>query len=187
MVSSLSGRGARFFYRARVRSVHVAAPEKARPALPANMRRDTEAVGGFFEDLPVLAFVLAGVLSVAGTACWTGEQARESGLEVSLERSADLLITSVVLSLTGTSATPSMDSIRCAELSEAFCCLDQWEAALVSVWCVHPASEPLLVVSTTDGEPGLASHQRVFLNALFPGGTVGIVEVRVLVWASSQG
>ena len=151
------------------------------------MRRDTEAVGGFFEDLPVLAFVLAGVLSVAGTACWTGEQARENGLEESLERSADLLVTSVVQSLTGTSVTPSLDSIRCAELSEAFCCLDRWEAALVSVWCVHPAPEPLLVLSTADGEPGLASYQRAFLNALCPGGTVGIVEVRVLVWESLQG
>lgn len=146
------------------------------------MRRDTDGVGGFFEDLPVLAFVLAGVLSVAGTASWTGEALSDGEVREGLESAARHLAASVAIELAGAGALPSTDSVRGANLSGPLDGLPEDTCALVSVWCLHPDPEPLIVAATAEGDPPEAFSARALLNVLCEGGVVGIAEVRVLVW-----
>jgi hypothetical protein len=151
------------------------------------MRGDTDGVGGFFEDLPVLAFVLAGVVSVAGTACWAAEIISEFDASERLEAGADLLVAEVMMELTRSGPTPPTESIRRADLSVPFGHMAEGTAGAVSIWCVHPSTEPLLVAWTAEGEPCDACSARAFMNALLEDGAVCVVEVRALVWEASQG
>lgn len=146
------------------------------------MRCDVEGVGGFFEDLPVLAFVLAGVVSVAGTASWVSEQISDADGYSVLEVNASLLVDAVVSELTGSGPVPSTDSVRGANLTAPVGRLADGIAAVVSVWCVHPVLEPLVVVVAIDGDPSVVCSHRALVNAVTDGGVIGIVEVRALVW-----
>ncbi len=150
------------------------------------MRSDQDAVGGFFEDLPVLAFVLAGVMSVAGTACWTNGQLSETDDSDALGLAAARLAADVVMELRGDGALPSIETVRSANLSLQLAGLTEGLACLVSVWCIHPALEPLLVVGVTDSDPEVASSGRVLMNASCVGGIVSVLEVRVLVWETHK-
>jgi hypothetical protein len=151
------------------------------------MREDIDGVGGFFEDLPVLAFVLAGVLSVAGTACWTAERLSEGDAFERLEACADLLVAEVVTELTQSGPTPSTESVRRANLSVPFGHMAEGTACVVSVWCIHPSVELLLVASAAGGEPCGACSVRALMNALCEDGAVGVLEVRALVWEAQPG
>jgi len=151
------------------------------------MRGDQEAVGGFFEDLPVLAFVLAGVMSVAGTACWTSGQLSGTDDSDALGLSATRLAADVVMGLGGSGVLPSIEAVRSANLSVQLASLPEGLACLVSVWCIHPDVELLLVVGDDDSDPEVASSERVLVNASCDGGFVGILEVRVLVWETQKG
>ncbi len=146
------------------------------------MRGDVDAVGGFFEDLPVLAFVLAGVMSVAGTASWASGIMSESDRDEALERSASLLACSVVIELQDAGDVPTAEAVMRANLSEVLDSLPDGLGCLVSVWCVHPEDGLLLTVSRGAGEHVLACSAKVLMNAICGGGAVGILEVRVLVW-----
>lgn len=146
------------------------------------MRGDTEAVGGFFEDLPVLAFVLAGVLSVAGTASWTSVMLADDERCEALELAASQLLVRVVSEIRGGDVLPTTEAVKRANLSSPMSELPDGVVSLVSVWCVHPVNECLLTVSRCDGEPTIACSESVFINALCDGGMIGILEVRVLVW-----
>lgn len=146
------------------------------------MRGDTEAVGGFFEDLPVLAFVLAGVLSVAGTASWASGMMSEGDLCEELERSASQLVAAVVAELRGVDTLPTVEAVRHADISGLMRTLPEGAEGLVSVWSAHPVNERILVVGSCEGEPLLARSESMLMNAVFDGGAVGILEVRVLVW-----
>ncbi len=146
------------------------------------MRSDTEAVGGFFEDLPVLAFVLAGVLSVAGTASWTSVMLADDERCEALELAASQLLVKVVSEICGADVLPTTESVRRANLSSPMDELPDGVVGLVSVWCVHPVNECLLMVSLCEGEPTIACSEGALIDALCDGGMVGILEVRVLVW-----
>ncbi|MGD9962435.1 MAG: hypothetical protein AB7S97_00825 [Thermoplasmata archaeon] len=140
------------------------------------------AVGGFFEDLPVLAFVLAGVLSVAGTASWASGMLSEDEWCEELERSASQLVAAVVAELRGVDILPTVEAVRQADVSSLMRALPEGTHGLVSVWSVHPVTERLLMVGSCEGEPLLARSESMLMNAVFDGGAVGILEVRVLVW-----
>jgi len=146
------------------------------------MRADVDAVGGFFEDLPVLAFVLAGVMSVAGTASWVSGTLSESDGYDALDRSASRLACSIAFGLQDTGGLPTVESVVGANLSEAMSVLPDGFGFLVSVWSIHPEDGCLLTVSDGAGEPGSARSATALLNVLCDDGIVGILEVRVLVW-----
>ncbi|GEM_PF-2173050 len=150
------------------------------------MRGNQDAVGGFFEDLPVLAFVLAGVMSVAGTACWTSGQLSETDDSDALGQSAARLVADVVVDLRGDGALPSVEAVRSANLSLRLAGLPEGLACLISVWCIHPDLESLLVVGEADSDLEVARSERALMNASCEGGVVGILEVRVLVWESQK-
>lgn len=148
----------------------------------APMRWDTGAIGGFFEDLPVLAFVLAGTLSVACTASWaSGFMSEEERLEA-LERAASDLVTSVRLELQELGSVPTAESVRQANLSGSIETLPEGTQCLVSLWCVHPMNECLLTEASGACEPEVACSDSAFMNMLCDQGFVGVLEVRVLVW-----
>jgi len=145
------------------------------------MKNDTDAVGGFFEDLPVLVFVLAGVMSVAGTACWTGDLLSEDDSE-RLARDASRLVTTAVDALVGQGGLVSVEAVRSANLSGPLSSVIDAPRYIVSVWCVHPQLEPLLVVGESEGDPATACSESMYMNALCEDGVIGILEVRALVW-----
>lgn len=169
--------------RVSVCSLHVAAAQKASPCSPNGVRDDSNAVGGFFEDLPVMAFVLAGVLTVTGTACWASAQLSQEASSDSLERSASLLVMAVVDALGGTDGLVSIGATRSANLSGLLDSLPGSLDCLVSVWCIHPDLDLLVVYGDAGAGPVEAHSERALVNVLLDDGVIGILEVRVLVWA----
>jgi hypothetical protein len=146
------------------------------------MKSDTGAVGGFFEDLPVLAFVLAGVLSVAGTACWASELLSDGERSDAVEHSASQLIVGIVLEMQDSDVLPTVEAVRSANLSDPIGALSDRFSCLVSIWHIHPGNERLMVVGSCEGAPALACSARVLMNVICDDGAVGILEVRVFVW-----
>jgi hypothetical protein len=181
-VPSPYGRPGLFFYRAFMRSMHVTTRRKAHPLCTCIMRSDTDAIGGFFEDLPVLAFVLAGVLSVSGTATWVGWSMEDAARERSLEDVASSLVSAVVLSLRVNSDVPTVEHIAGSNLSAPIERLGTDMGYVITVWCVHPYRELLLSAEHGWSGPSTSGFHREFMNVACPGGLVGVVEVRALVW-----
>lgn len=146
------------------------------------MRFDDRAVGGFFEDLPVLAFVLAGVLSVSGTAAWTGNELAEAGQLDTLERSAASLVSVIVSDLRDSEVMLTLEMTAAANLSSASDVLAEGIGHYVTIWCVHPFRELLLSYGDVGDEPTLVGSDSSFVNMLCDEGVVGVSEVRAIVW-----
>lgn len=147
-----------------------------------SMTGDDAAVGGFFEDLPVLAFVLAGVLSVSGTAVWANDVMSDSSEQEAIDRLASLLVSEVTRELSGVDGLPTVKGVQCANLSETIGLVAEGASYLVSVWCLHPEMECLLRFERYDGEPRVVGAAHSLLNAIREEGIVEILEVRGLVW-----
>lgn len=146
------------------------------------MRFDDRAVGGFFEDLPVLAFVLAGVLSVSGTAAWTSSELVEAGQLDALERKASSLVSAIVSDLQDSEVMLTLEMIAAANLSSASDVLAEGISCYVTIWCVHPFRELLLSYGDVGDDPALVGSDSSFMNMLCDGGVVGVSEVRAIVW-----
>lgn len=146
------------------------------------MRFDNVAVGGFFEDLPVLAFVLAGVLSVSGTAVWTSGELAEAGQITSLERHATNLVSAAVSVLRGLGTAPDLETVACVNLSGLLDGLTEDLGCIIAVWCVHPFRELVLSCGDIGTSPASVGSDSSYMNVLCGGGVVGVLEVRALVW-----
>lgn len=146
------------------------------------MREDTGAVGGFFEDLPVLALVLAGVLSVASTACWCADQISAHGDSDELSREADRALRAAVRCLLQQTSLPTLESVRSSNLTGVGSEIADGWGWMVSVWVLHPYVQEVLTLGQVDGEPIILCSAQGFLNALSDDGSVVILEVRAVVW-----
>lgn len=150
------------------------------------MKGDEDGVGGFFEDIPVLAFVLAGVLSVAGTASWAAGELAMAETSEELERSASQLLTAVMARLRDLGQVPQIESVRAVDLSQPLLERDPRFSCMASVWCLHPVNEPLIVVGEPGEEPETVGSGRGLMNVLCEAGVVGVMEVRVFVWEDQR-
>lgn len=147
---------------------------------------DEEGVGGFFEDLPVLAFVLLGVFVLVTAGIVASRAVSERREAESLACAAESILTAVtshLLSPNGVGGTLTAAAMRQMDLraiSDNVSCCDGY---CVSVVMLHPLTEWL--ASATVGNPHVAiltGFCQRFMNAACDGGSIGIVEVRVLAW-----
>lgn len=150
------------------------------------MSWDDAAVGGFFEDLTVLLFVLVGVAVVVSAGIWATQDATEARAGEELGLLAQDILTEVLSEISYPESlgyTPTLDHIRGLDLlgiSERirpdcrFC---------ISVVEHHP--ERAWLCSATRGWPEAAAdtgYASGFGNALDSTGMIAVVEVMVLVW-----
>ena len=149
------------------------------------MRRDISGVAGFFEDLPVLLIVLAGIATLVVSTAYAGERMRAQSLQDELDYVADRFVDSVVMSLatdpliehTSISAIESVNATRCA--CESF----GSESFEISFIMRYPTVEWIRSLSCADNPlPLNTGYASRLLSAVLDNGTIGVVEVSAVVW-----
>lgn len=148
------------------------------------MRIDTLGVAGFFEDLPVLLLVLAGVSSVALTGAWCAEQHVESAREEGLSATAEAIVRSTLFAASDGGSSPlSVDALFALDpedLTDAGSACAGW---VVVIEVVHPMywrhELPSGTPSPCTTDLGWASE---LVNAAYEGDLVAIVEVTGVAW-----
>jgi hypothetical protein len=150
------------------------------------MQADDSGVAGFFEDLPVLMFVLGGVSVLILTGAWVAmceqrARATQELEDVAQELAERLLdqIGAVDPSLPPMIAT--VEGVRPENVSDEL--LGSLQAS-VSVVKLYPEVGWVFTWSSADGTSAILStgaHVALF-NVRMNDGSVGIAELRVVVW-----
>lgn len=150
------------------------------------MRAECDGVAGFFEDLPVLMFVLAGVASLVLTSVFASERIASATRADELEAIADRAVASVcseMLTARGPDAPPSLASIRSMNCSELMRQAVEGRDFALSIVCLHPSLGRVLHLSSNGTDmPGQTGYASELVNALADDGLVVVVDVRVIVW-----
>ena len=149
-----------------------------------SMRCDTSGVAGFFEDLPVLLLVLAGVSSVVLTGAWCSEQRADSAGHDDLSAEAELLVRAALLAASGgRSSLVTVDALLALspeDLAEAGSSCVGWT---VVVEIVYPTGERHELSSgsecTFSCDLGWACE---LVNAAYDGDRIAIAEVIGIAW-----
>lgn len=150
------------------------------------MALSDEAVGGFFEDLPVLMFVLFGVFLLVSTSLFASGQIAEERRHGWIEGVADDLMAAIMSRVNAADAvgsTVTMASMREMDLGRIASAAVPDVRYCVSLVALHPHTEWLC--SAISGDPSSATSTgiaRSLFNALCDDGMIGVVEVTVLVW-----
>ncbi|MBN1677957.1 MAG: hypothetical protein JW880_05400 [Candidatus Thermoplasmatota archaeon] len=149
------------------------------------IRRD-DAIGGFFEDLPVLLFVLLGVFVLISASVIVSDRMSEQRRIDWLGSVADDILADILLRVTcadavGYSLTVAgMREMRLEAATEA-AAGDAYYCA--SVVMLHPSVEWLC--SAAKGDPRTASNAgfaETLFSAISDDGSTAIVRVTVLAW-----
>lgn len=148
------------------------------------MRIDDSGVGGFFEDLPVMLFVLAGVSSMIMTGVFAGEEisrAREKEeLSFIAVHMADGLVSHC---WPAEERLPTLVHIRQLDIVDICRSLASGRHFAAVMIMHHPGYELLCQGSDSVREPACdAGSATRLLNALDENGVIAIVEARVVVW-----
>lgn len=150
------------------------------------MKADCEGVAGFFEDLPVLMFVLAGVLVIVATSVWTSNMLDEGRTQDRLDALADQVMNELVLRIEqerGGVPYPTLSGLTSLNMSHVARCITSVHSCSVAIVERHPDARWL--VQWSGGDSGLPTHvagASKLLNALDERLMVVVVEVRVVVW-----
>jgi hypothetical protein len=150
------------------------------------MRDDCGGVAGFFEDLPVLMFVLAGVFIVVAAGVWTSTTLETQHKRDRLEALAESLVDQVVLEIEtrlGGESVPTVDALSRLNLSHVaggVLPADRFSVAIIERypevrWLIQWSDE-------TPESPTQAVGAARLLNALDENLMVAAVEVRAIVW-----
>jgi hypothetical protein len=149
------------------------------------VKPDERGVAGFFEDLPVLMFVLAGTFTIVVSA-WNASQVvisreEDKALELLTDRCAELLLSELVGEHPWTVVTvASVCSTRLTQIVAEF--LEGREFCM-SIVMVHPELKWILQAPGRSGEaPERACSASRLINALTDGGYTAILAVRIVVW-----
>ncbi len=154
------------------------------------MRADERGVAGFFEDIPVLIIILAGVSILVSSVVIASERISERRLQSDLDLAAERMLARMMTSLRdaqeGTILISSIGSLnisRCSEGPLAAC------AFAVSFVRYYPGTEWLRSESSSGTVPAHATgHASRLFNAADDGrGQIVIVEVSVFVWSPAKG
>lgn len=150
------------------------------------MRSDESGVAGFFEDLPVLAFVLCGVMLLVSSGIWTSvhlaEQREDEQLKRLAERAIDAIVGTIAPAEMGF-GLPTLQAIERSNLSEHVQGLLRAVHYLVNVSTRGATSGWSILLS--DGRLGEVSHTAsasALLNVRDDTGLIVILEVRLIVW-----
>jgi len=150
------------------------------------MKADCDGVAGFFEDLPVLMFVLTGVFILVTAGVWTSNTLEAQRMRDRLKALAEDLVNEIVLE---TEARPGRESLSTVSalsrlnlshlaggvLSDHRCSIAIIERYPEVRWLVHWSDE-------TPGPPIQAIGAARLLNAFDEHLMVVVVEVRAIVW-----
>ena len=148
------------------------------------MIRNSEGVAGFFEDLPVLIFVLVGVSVLVMSAAWVSRQNVERELEMGLDDEAFRVAEAVLESFRSDwGAVPRITSIQAKNLSSINGVASGCDGYAVTVSQLYPG----LSVLATDaaGNPGdscRTGYGSILFNGVDDHGLIQILEVKVIVW-----
>jgi len=150
------------------------------------MRKDDRAVAGFFEDLAVMVFVLAGVSLLISAYVWSSMIAQAQTEQERLDYLAEDFVTRVVSQAMETGegpAGPSVSVLRGLDLPAVAqeSLVGRCVAASISV--LHPYHQLVISFSSTDPCDALLTGYSVeLMNAVDEAGMVVISEVRCVVW-----
>lgn len=150
------------------------------------MKADDSAVAGFFEDLPVLMFVLGGVLVLVLSSVWVSRIEVEQRMVEELERSAEALADGLLARVRGQAygaVDPSIPSIECLDLSRLTADLAGNLGRSVAFVELYPEARWVISWSTgnSTGVSMTGSHSALF-NVRDAWGNTAVMEVRVVVW-----
>ncbi len=146
---------------------------------------DEDGVAGFFEDLPVLMFVLAGVSCLVMSGAWVATETAERDMEASIRNSAVRYARDLVLSLTSEWGTiPQVTSIMAKNLTSRAEPDPTVCGFTVSVALLGPNQSVLVAESRGKAlDASCTGFARVVFNAIDERGLVQILEARVIVWS----
>ncbi len=148
------------------------------------MRSDCDAVGGFAEDLPVLAIVISGVVLLMTTASWVGDMLISAEMSRTLTDEVQEIADRFVLLLTSESdELPLVESIRAGNYNLSIFRLEDEINYIVTITECHPEWAVLQSIEHSSHNPlaGTAFAAR-YINGLDRFDRVVILEVRVLAW-----
>ena len=149
------------------------------------MKSDELGVGGFFEDLPVLAFVLGGTAILLMSATWSCEHIASQHACNELRNRAVSFVERICAELRGSRGNefvPSLSAIvqlNYSRLAEEE--LDGREYAL-AILQLHPSVQWILGHPGSEVPCSEIAAASAMLNVLNEEGTTVIVEVRAIVW-----
>jgi len=148
--------------------------------------RDDSAVGGFLEDLPVLLFVLLGVLALVSTSMFASSMISEQRRVESLDSVAEDILSAIVSGFrVGDSSvyTPTLAALRETNITGSAQAVASGCDYCVSIVMLHPRREWLCVAAST-APVGLVDtgYSKCLLNATDDDGLMAVVEVSVLAW-----
>jgi len=144
--------------------------------------RDESGIGGFFEDLPVLVFVLGGVSLLIFSSVWSAGVMSSNEASDTLEKVADGIVQMFVL--TPCEGIPSVDEVASACASYSGAGLESCGGVFVNVSVVHPYTMAVGVVVSGDTAhcTGPMGYAVGVMNAVDSSRLIVILEVRALVW-----
>ena len=165
--------------------LHVVTRVLTHPRHLRAVRGDDSAVAGFFEDLPVLMFVLAGVLCLVLTSAWVSKVELQQKREAELERAAEDIAYRLLDFIRGSdpgAPFPMMDSIEGMDVSDA-AGPDSGLGYSVAIVERYPDTSWMRTMTSglCDGVMSTGSCCVMF-NARDDLGNVVVLEVRVIVW-----
>jgi hypothetical protein len=150
------------------------------------MRVDCSGVAGFFEDLPVLMFVLSGVVALVLTSVFVSERMTADWMDEQLDVVAKRIVDSIaseMLFSCGPDVLPTVDSICAFNYSDKVSQMSDGRSYALSVFSLHPSFGCLLdICSDQNATPRSTGYASELLNALDDTGLTIILEVRVVVW-----
>ena len=147
--------------------------------------QDESGVGGFFEDLPVLVFVLAGtcvmILSAVSVSDAIVSREKIKELEYLANRCADRVVSELVGAHPG--AVIMVESLCATRLCKVISdCLDG-HGFRMGIAMVHPVFEWLLEASSASSAIlESASSSSRLANGLTDEGYIAVLVVRIIVW-----
>jgi len=150
------------------------------------MRKDDHAVAGFFEDLAVMVFILAGVSLLISSYASSSLVAQAQAEQERLDYLAEDFVTRVVslaMEAGEGPAGPSVSVLRGLDLPTVAQRSLAGRCVAASISVLHPY--PQVVISFSSEEPYdplVTGYSEELMNAVDEAGMVVIVEVRCVVW-----
>jgi len=143
-----------------------------------------DGVAGFFEDLPVLMFVLMGTTVLVISGAWVSRENAARELEAELDEVAHDITTALL----GTvmcewGPTPRVSSLRGMDILSIASRGAAEHSFWVTVALVHPCTGTIATASRGEVSKALSTGFACMpFNALDDRGLVAVMEARVIVW-----
>lgn len=144
----------------------------------------TDAVAGFFEDLPVLVIVLSGAMILASTATWVSREVSDARNSEILVDRAQLLASRIMTEIRNGHAEAQVPTIRSLQGLNLSRILEDSEAAVaaVSIQMVYPRAEFVVGLDTKPSDqPRSSGYCSEHFNAMTDKGLAAVLELRVIV------